>query len=196
MQGPGYPTYPAIYRNYIYFMATSQNRDTFMHDPMTYLKQSSPKPVVPIRLAIIGPPKSGKTTCKILSIFNVHKMMMKFAVAKRFAEEFGLLRFSIGEAVRSVIENQPKSALVRAMNAFLYRGRTIPDELQVQCLEVALLNMQCQTRGYVLDGYPLTKNQVDLMTQRSLIPVRVLDLTVNSKELVTRATIDRYSAEK
>ena len=33
-----------------------------MMDPMTYLTQPSPKPVVPIRMAIIGPPKSGKST--------------------------------------------------------------------------------------------------------------------------------------
>jgi adenylate/nucleoside-diphosphate kinase len=35
-----------------------------MQCPAKYLKQPSPKPVVPIRIAIIGPPKSGKTTRK------------------------------------------------------------------------------------------------------------------------------------
>ena len=38
-----------------------------MHDPLTFLCQPSPKPVVPIRMAIIGPPKSGKSTRKLMS---------------------------------------------------------------------------------------------------------------------------------
>ena len=35
-----------------------------MQCPSRYLQQPSPKPVVPIKMAIIGPPKSGKTACK------------------------------------------------------------------------------------------------------------------------------------
>lgn len=35
-----------------------------MQCPSRFLKQPSPKPVVPIKMAIIGPPKSGKTGCK------------------------------------------------------------------------------------------------------------------------------------
>lgn len=62
MQGPGYPTYPAIYRQFLYFLSSPQAREQFMQDPMTYLKLPSPKPVVPIRIAVVGPPKSGKTS--------------------------------------------------------------------------------------------------------------------------------------
>ena len=64
MQGPGFPTYPAIYRNYIYFLSSASAREQFMADPFTYLKLPTPKPVVPIRIAIVGPPKSGKSTCE------------------------------------------------------------------------------------------------------------------------------------
>jgi len=35
-----------------------------MQCPFRFLKQPSPKPVVPIKMAVIGPPKSGKTGCK------------------------------------------------------------------------------------------------------------------------------------
>ena len=52
------------------------------------------------------------------------------------------------------------------------------------------------TCRFILDGYPLTRHQVDLMTQRAIIPVRVIELSLNSKEVVTRATKDRYSPER
>lgn len=64
MQGPGYQTYPAIYRSFLYFLSSLSAREQFMQNPMMYLEQESPKPVVPIRMAITGPPKCGKTTCK------------------------------------------------------------------------------------------------------------------------------------
>ena len=64
MHGSGFQTFPAIYRQFIYFLSSSQAREQFMQDPMTYLRQPSPKPVVPVRMAVVGPPKSGKTSCK------------------------------------------------------------------------------------------------------------------------------------
>ena len=64
MSGPGYNTYPCIYRSQIYFLSSTQARDEFIQDPIKYVSQPTPKPVVPIRIAVLGPPKSGKTTCK------------------------------------------------------------------------------------------------------------------------------------
>ena len=68
-------------------------------------------------------------------------------MANRFAEEYGLLRLSIGEAMRMVIASQPKSHLSKEMQRHLIKGLTIPDELAVQALEICLLDMKCQTRG-------------------------------------------------
>jgi len=68
-------------------------------------------------------------------------------VAKRFAEEYGMMRLSIGEAVRSLLELQPHSELAISIESHLCKGLTVPDELAVQALEVTLMNMTCQTRG-------------------------------------------------
>ena len=68
-------------------------------------------------------------------------------VAKRFAEEHGMLRLSIGEAVRMALELQPRSELSKLISSHLWKGLALPDELAVQALEVALMDMRCQTRG-------------------------------------------------
>ncbi|XP_041351641.1 adenylate kinase 9-like isoform X3 [Gigantopelta aegis] len=179
MSGPGHPTYPCVYRGYIYYLSSMECREQFVQNPIAYLKQPSPKPVVPIRLAIIGPPKSGKST-----------------IAKRFADDYGLMRLSIGEAMRTILFNQPSSELARQMNEYLYKGLTVPDELAVKALEVCLLDMRCQRRGFVLDGYPISKRQIELMTERSIIPVRVVELTLDSKEIMVRGTKDRVSPDR
>ena len=70
-----------------------------------------------------------------------------FAVANRFVAEYGVVRLSIGEAIRKVLNFQSYTELARQINLHLKAGTTVPDELAVQALEVALLDMQCQTRG-------------------------------------------------
>lgn len=70
MNGLGYSTYPCIYRQHIYFLSTPQAREEFSKNPMLYLTQNISRPVVPIRLSIVGPPKSGKTACKYLSLLK------------------------------------------------------------------------------------------------------------------------------
>ncbi len=49
---------------------------------------------------------------------------------------------------------------------------------------------------FVLDGFPVTMHQVELLTQRSIVPVRVVELRVDSIEVVTRATYDRFSEQR
>ena len=39
----------------------------------------------------------------------------------------------------------------------------------------------------------MTKAQVDIMTNRAIIPVRIIECVCDPKEIVTRATADRYS---
>lgn len=68
-------------------------------------------------------------------------------VANRFVSEYGLVRLSIGEAMRRVLLEQPKTDLAKAINKHLVKGLTVPDELAVQALDVCLMDMRCQTRG-------------------------------------------------
>lgn len=60
-KAPAKALFPAVYRSYAYFFASEANRSTFAADPLKYMKLPTPKPNVPIRLSIVGPPKPGKT---------------------------------------------------------------------------------------------------------------------------------------
>ena len=73
--------------------------------------------------------------------------MSSSTVANRLEQEFGCVRLSIGKALRQVMEMQPDSELAKQINSFVKSGVTVPDEVAVEALQVALLNVQCQTRG-------------------------------------------------
>lgn len=75
------------------------------------------------------------------------KYYVYFAVAQRFASEYGCLRLSIGEAMRRMIAQFPESELTQQMLSYLKVGQTIPDELCVLALERVLLDVQCNSRG-------------------------------------------------
>ncbi|XP_053568148.1 adenylate kinase 9 [Bombina bombina] len=175
----GSPDFPLIYRQYIYFFTTKENRESFMKNPIKYICQSKPKPSVPIRTAIVGPPKSGKTT-----------------VANMVANVYGLQRLSIGDAIRSVLENQPQTELATDINRFILKGLVVPDELAVKCLEVALMDLKCITTGVVLDGYPATKQQVDLMEACSVIPIKIFELQLDMKEVLKRGLMDKKNSKR
>lgn len=63
----------------------------------------------------------------------------------------------------------------------------------IDCIELCILDVQCQLRGYVLDGYPSTRAQVKLMAERSLIPFKVIELKCDVKETMHRCVKDRMA---
>lgn len=71
-------------------------------------------------------------------------------MAKRFAEEYGLMRLTVGEAVRHILELQPGSELAKTIKKKLIQGQIVPDELGLQALAVAVMDIICHTRGYNL----------------------------------------------
>ncbi|CAM9615988.1 unnamed protein product [Lampetra planeri] len=166
-------SYQVIYRQHIYFFSSKASQDKFTANPVLYTFQPPPKPAIPIRLAVLGPPKSGKTT-----------------IAGRLAQEYGVLRLSAGEAVRTVLATQPGTALAAQLTAVLLSGQAVPDELTTRCLDVVLMQPICHTHGFVLDGYPLTQRQVRLLDARGIVPVIVVAMQLASSEVLQRGFQD------
>lgn len=65
--------HPVIHRQYIYFLSSKETKEKFMKNPIKYIRQPQPKPTMPIRIALLGPPKSGKTTGKGVFAFTILK---------------------------------------------------------------------------------------------------------------------------
>lgn len=88
-----------------------------------------------------------------LDAFNTFTVIVAFffvlfaTVAQMFAQKYGLARLSIGSVMRMVLNTHQHTELAAQMKSYLFRGLTVPDELAVQCLEVAFLSLICNTRG-------------------------------------------------
>ncbi|XP_030201853.1 adenylate kinase 9 isoform X2 [Gadus morhua] len=176
---PVHTPYALLFHHYIYLFASKATRNSFMLNPIKFLRQNKPNPSIPIRVAVIGPPKSGKTT-----------------VSQMFVKEHGLARISIGGVMRMVLSAQGHTELAAQMKRHISSGLTVPDELAVQCLEVALMSQVCSTRGYILDGFPVTLRQAELMEARSIIPMAVLELALDTAEVLKRGLLDKSQPNK
>ncbi|KAL3052487.1 hypothetical protein OYC64_005101 [Pagothenia borchgrevinki] len=179
LQWPLNTTYPLIFHQYIYFFASKENRNIFMLNPLKYLRESKPNPSLPVKIAVVGPPKSGKTT-----------------VAKMFAQRYGLACLSIGGVMRMVLHKHEHTDLAVQMKKHLSQGLTVPDELAIQCLEVVLMSSVCSTLGYVFDGFPKTLKQTELMGSRSIIPMIVVELGLDTVEVLKRGLLDKMKPNK
>ncbi|CAF1405575.1 unnamed protein product [Rotaria sordida] len=172
--GPDKTPCTVIYRKYVYYLADDEARNEFIKNPLFYIRRPPPKSLIPVKIAIVGPPKSGKTT-----------------VTKRIVQEMGCVRLSLGDGIRYILEKQRQTILGKEMQEILIKGNEISPEIAIRCLEVALMNAKCQTRGFILDGFPLTKKHVELLVEKGIIPFKLFELECDLTECTIRAMKDR-----
>jgi len=122
------------------------------------------------RLIILGPPGAGKGTQAI-----------------RIAESLGIPAISTGDIFRDNIKNETKLGL--QVKEILASGAYVPDEV-TNAIVRDRLSQPDAAGGFLLDGYPRTQAQVaeleDMLTQAGTALDAVLELTVDTDELVER----------
>jgi adenylate kinase len=122
------------------------------------------------RLLIIGPPGAGKGTQAAL-----------------LAESFGIPAISTGDIFRFNVKNETELG-VKA-KAFMDRGEYVPDSLTNDLVRDRL-SQPDTARGFLLDGYPRTVDQVSeldaILNEMGRKLDVVVQLVANNDELVRR----------
>ncbi len=95
----------------------------------------------------------------------------------RDLEELGLVHISSGIALRERTRRDPDSHLSRRARELMERGELVTDDIIVPIVMEHIGHPDCLERGYVLDGFPRTKAQADvLLSQVKLDLVLLLDV--------------------
>jgi adenylate kinase len=122
------------------------------------------------RLLIIGPPGAGKGTQSAL-----------------LAESFGIPAISTGDIFRFNVKNQTELGI--KAKAFMDRGEYVPDSLTNELVRDRLSHADA-ARGFLLDGYPRTVDQVQeldaILNEMGRTLDVVVQLTADNDELVRR----------
>ncbi len=96
-----------------------------------------------MKIIMLGAPGAGKGT-----------------QAKMIAEKFDIPHISTGDIFRANIKNGTE--LGKKAKEFMDKGQLVPDELTVEILLDRVANEDCKN-GYVLDGFPRTIPQADVL---------------------------------
>ncbi len=121
-----------------------------------------------MRLALLGPPGSGKGT-----------------QAQRICQAFDLVHLASGDILRT--EKASGSPLGRQIRDFIDNGLLVPDDLMIELMKQKILSLNT---GFVLDGFPRTLPQAQTLN-RMLFELNrplmlVLNFVVNPKVLSRR----------
>ena len=96
-----------------------------------------------MKIIMLGAPGAGKGT-----------------QAKMIAEKFNIPHISTGDIFRANIKNGTE--LVKKAKEYMDKGQLVPDELTVEILLDRVAADDCKN-GYVLDGFPRTIPQADVL---------------------------------
>ena len=112
-----------------------------------------------IKLILLGAPGAGKGTQAIM-----------------ISEKFGLPHISTGDIFRSNIKNGTE--LGKEAKKYMDEGRLVPDELTVRILLDRVSREDC-AGGYVLDGFPRTIPQAEVLTKELSAMGDAIDFALN-----------------
>merc|ERR1712166_991225 len=135
-------------------------------------KPYSNSPTLP-RLMLLGPPGSGRGTQAYL-----------------LALKYDLVQVSLSELKKEAM-NGARTRAAAALRDAAEAGREAPDSLLLALVTDRLAQLDCQTQGWVLEGFPNTQEQANALSQQGFLPSRVFALAVPDDAVLDRLTTRR-----
>ncbi len=124
------------------------------------LKVKSNAPRRPPRVLIVGAPGSGKTT-----------------LGRMIAQKYGLIYVSASNLLNGEIAGKSKNGRVAAQ--LMKEGELVPDEIVVGLVEARLSENDCRVNGWVLEGFPKTEGQINMLKGMKQSPSMVVVLQID-----------------
>lgn len=119
-----------------------------------------------MKLVLLGPPGAGKGT-----------------QAKKLAEKYNIPAISTGHIIRKAIADNTPTGI--EAKSFIDRGELVPDNMVVEIVKERLKEKDC-ANGYILDGFPRTVSQAEIMEQLPISIDLVVDIHVDEDIIVNR----------
>lgn len=119
-----------------------------------------------MKLVLLGPPGAGKGT-----------------QAAELAQSLSIPAISTGNIIRAAVkEGTPVGVIAKG---YIDKGELVPDETVVSLVEERLAADDCKN-GYILDGFPRTITQAEIMVLKGIEVDRVVNIELADEIIVER----------
>ncbi|XP_071801816.1 adenylate kinase 8-like [Asterias amurensis] len=159
------------YQNRYKAINADQPKADVFSQVLTFLS-SNPRSLAPHtpRIVLLGPTGSGKTVQAAL-----------------LASKYNAVNVSSGQLVKEAITNESKVG--EAIKPYVERNMLVPDNLMIKILDERLAQLDCASRGWVLRGFPRTREQAENLSKIGHEPNRVFFLDVPNDSVYERLTL-------
>lgn len=128
------------------------------------------------KIIISGAPASGKgTQCEIIK------------------KDFGVVHLSTGDMLRAAVA--AKTPVGVSAKEYMDAGKLVPDDVIIGVVKDRLEESDCQSQGWLLDGFPRTRAQADALAAAGISADCFLFLNVPDEILVERVVGRRTDPE-
>lgn len=141
-------------------------------EKMLAIRFKSNAPKRPPRVIVVGPPGSGRST-----------------QAKILADTFGLVHISTKALLKNEIKNNPE--IGKIISQCIDTGEIVPDNIVNPLIEKRLKQSDCKVNGWVMEGFPYSRSQVNLLKAMKIKPSLVFIFEQNEEESVRRLSNKR-----
>merc|ERR1712227_846376 len=122
------------------------------------------------RIILLGPTGAGKGVQAVL-----------------LANKYNIVNISCGQLIKQTIADETK--IGQAVKPYVDKGMLVPDSLVLQILKTRLSQLDCVGRGWVLHGYPKTREQGEQLNFAGFLPNRVFFMDVPNDSILERLTL-------
>ncbi len=119
-----------------------------------------------MKLVFFGPPGAGKGT-----------------QAAKLSEAMGIPAISTGHIIRQAMADG--TPVGKIAEGYMKTGSLLPDDVVTALVAERLKNDDCK-KGYILDGFPRTLVQAEMMDETGIEVERVIDIEVPDEAIVKR----------
>lgn len=119
-----------------------------------------------MRVILLGPPGAGKGT-----------------QARFIVKAFAIPQISTGDMLRAAVKAQ--SPLGQEVKKVMEAGELVPDDIIIRLVKERIGESDC-AKGFLLDGYPRTIAQADVLRHEQIKINFVVELDVGDEEIIER----------
>lgn len=166
-----------VHRCYVYYVSGEEATKKFRYNPLKYITSNNILSfhATPLRIGIIGEPKSGKST-----------------LAAKLAKRYGLMCISRGKAVRYILEHQEWTELAKLMLKAIQQGQIVDASLVARAVQVVMIDYRVMTGGFVFDGFPQYSSVTTELYNMGLLPLLIINLSCKIETTLERSQNEIY----